>query len=285
MHGDLREAVRSGLVLHSERAYTFLHDRVQEAAYSVIPEGARGAAHLRIGRLLASRTAAAEIEEKIFEIVNQLNRGLNLITSPAERERVAELNFIAGRRAKISTAYASALAYLAAGRALLTEESWERNYELIFAIEFHMAECELLTANMAVAEDRLSMLARRARTVRDIAAVARLRLTLYTTLDRSDRGVEVCLEYLRQSGACWSPHPTKDEVRSEYARIWAQLGARSIEHLIDLPLMREPATLAALDVLAEVVTPALFTDENLLALVICRMVNISLEHGNSDGSR
>jgi predicted ATPase/signal transduction histidine kinase/GAF domain-containing protein len=284
MHGDLREAVRAGLVVHSERAYTFLHDRVQEAAYFVIPEGARGAAHLRIGRLLAARTAPAEIEEKIFEIVNQLNRGSHLITSGEERERVAALNFIAGRRAKISTAYAAALAYLAAGRALLTEESWEHNYELIFAIEFHMAECELLTANMAVAEDRLSMLARRARTVRDIAAVARLRLTLYTTLGRSDRGVEVCLEYLQRGGAHWSPRPTSDEVRSEYDRIWSQIGSRSIEELIDLPLMKDPDSLAALDVLTEIVTPALFTDDKLFSLVICRMVNLSLEHGNSDGS-
>ena len=284
MHGHLREAVRTGLVLHSERAYTFLHDRVQEAAYSLIPEGARGAAHLRIGRLLASRTATAEIEEKIFEIVNQLNRGLDLITAPKERERVAELNFIAGRRAKTSTAYASALAYLAAGRALLTEQSWDHNYELIFAIEFHMAECELLTANLAAAEDRLAMLARRAGSENHIAAVARLRLTLYTTLDRSDRGVEVCLEYLERRGAYWSPHPTSDEVQCEYEQIWSRLGGQSIEELIDLPLMNDPASLAALDVLTEVVTPALFTDENLLSLVICRMVNLSLEHGNSDGS-
>src|SRR5206468_9295855 len=116
----------------SEDAYRFLHDRVQEAAYSLIPEGARGAAHLRIGRLLASRTAPAEIEEKIFEIVNQLNRGSHLITSAEEREQVADLNLIAGKRAKVSTAYASALAYLAAARPLLSEESWDHNYERIF---------------------------------------------------------------------------------------------------------------------------------------------------------
>ena len=107
------------------------------------------------------------------------------------------MNLIAGRRAKISTAYASALKYLAAGRALLTEETWDHNYELIFAIEYLTAECELLTASMVAAENRLSMLARRAKSGHDIAAVTRLRLTLYTTLDRSDRGVEVFLEYLR----------------------------------------------------------------------------------------
>jgi len=167
---------------------------------------------------------------------------------------------------------------------LLTEESWEQHYELIFTVEFHMAECELLTANMAAAEDRLSILARRARSVHEIAAVARLRLTLYTTLDRSDRGVEVCLEYLQRDGTDWSPHPTRDEVRREYDRIWSQIGSRSIEELIDLPLMNDPDSLAALDVLTEMVTPALFTDENLVSLVICRMVNLSLEHGNSDGS-
>jgi PAS domain S-box-containing protein len=284
MHGDLREAVRTGLVLRSERAYRFLHDRVQEAAYSFIPEGARGAAHLRIGRLLASGTAPGEIEEKIFEIVSQLNRGCHLITSTEERERVAELNLMAGRRAKISTAYAAALAYFSAGRGLLAEEAWDDNYELIWDLEFQMAECELLTANLAAAEERLSMLARPDRSGSHVAAVARLRLTLYTTLDRSDRGVAVCLEYLRRGATDWSPHPTSDEVRREYDRIFSQLGSRSIEDLIDLRLMNDPDSLADLDVLAEMVTPALFTDENLLSLVICRMVNLSIEHGNSDGS-
>jgi PAS domain S-box-containing protein len=284
MQDRLWEAVRAGLIFCTEHSYRFLHDRVQEAAYSLIPEESRAEVHLRIGRLLAANTPPEKQEEEIFEIVNQLNRGSHLITSQEERERIAELNLVAGRRAKISTAYASALKYLAAGRALLTEQSWDHNYELIFAIEFHLAECELLTANMVAAEDRLSMLARRAKTVRDIAAVARLRLTLYTTLDRSDRGVEVCLEYLQRGGARWSPHPTSDEVRSEYDRIWSRIGSRSIEELIDLPLMNDPDSLAALDVLTEMVTPALFTDENLVSLVICRMVNLSLDHGNSDGS-
>ena len=82
--------------------------------------------------LLAEHTPAAKREEAIFEIVNQLNRGSHLLTSVEDREHVAELNLIAGRRAKVSTAYASALKYLGAGRALLTEDTWERSYTLIF---------------------------------------------------------------------------------------------------------------------------------------------------------
>ena len=284
VHADLWRAVRAELIKRQEDTYRFIHDRVQEAAYSMIPEGLRAAAHLRIGRLLAAQTPLEEREGAIFEIVNQFNRSIALITPGEEGEQIAELNLIAGKRAKAATAYASALKYLAAGDALLSEPSWSRNYALAFAIEFHMAECELLTANMAAAEDRLSMLARLAREVHDIAAVARLRLTLYTTLDQSDRGVEVCFEYLQRGGTQWSPHPTTDQVRCEYDAIWSRLGSRPIEELIDWPLMTDPEALAAVDVLTEAVTPALFTDKNLLSLVICRMVTLSLEHGNSDGS-
>ena len=284
MHGQLWEAVRAGLVFRSEDSYRFLHDRVQEAAYSLIPEELRAETHLRIGRLFVAYTPPEKREERIFEIVNQLNRGSHLITSAEESERVAELNFIAGRRAKTSTAYASALNYLAAGRALLTEEIWNDNYALIFSIEYLIAECELLTADMAAAENRLSMLAGRAKGAHDIAVVTRLRLTLYTTLDRSDRGVEIFLEYLRRRGTDWSPHPTRDEVLREYDRIWSFVGSRQIEELVELPLMTNPDVLDLLDVFTEVVTPAYFCDENLSSLVICHMVNLSLEHGNSDAA-
>jgi PAS domain S-box-containing protein len=284
IHAALWESVRAGLVFRLDSAYTFVHDRVQEAAYALIPEGERAAAHLRIGRLLVSRTAPEEIEEKIFEIVNQLDRGAALIDSREERERVAELNLIAGKRAKSSTAYASALAYLVAGGALLPEDSWEQRYALTFALEFQRAECEFLTGDFAAAEERLSTLARRARNLVDSATVTRLQTELYTSLDRSERAVEVGLEYLRRVGMDWSPHPTTDDVRQEYERIWRQLGNRPIETLIDLPPMTDPACRATLDVLTVVEEPAHFIDENLRCLIVARMANLSLEHGNSDGS-
>jgi predicted ATPase len=157
----LWEAVLAGLVYRSEDSYRFLHDRVQEAAYSLIPKQLRAEMHLRIGRLLAERTLSRKREERIFEIVNQLNRATHLITSNDERKRVGEFNLIAARRAKLSIAYASALSYLATGRGLLTEESWNTDYKLIFSLEYLRAECELLTASMESAEKRLSMLAAR----------------------------------------------------------------------------------------------------------------------------
>lgn len=283
MHGQLWEAVRTGLIFRSEDSYRFLHDRVQEAAYSLIPPELRAEAHLRIGLLMASHASPIELEEKIFEIVNQLNRGSVLVTSVAERERIAGLNLMAGRRAKASTAYASALRYLHAGRQLLTDGTWDRNYDLAFAIEYLLAECELVTADMTAAEDRLSRLADRAISAHDIAVVTHLRLTLYIILG-DKRGVDVFIEYQRRCGKEWSPHPTDEEVRREYDQIMSSVQARTIEHLIDLPLITDPDVLDLLDVFTEVVMVAIFTDANFYALVLCRMVRLSLEHGNGDAS-
>jgi len=284
MHAQLAEAIDAGFILRSHDAYYFLHDRVQEAAYSLIPVDLRGATHLRIGTLMAAHTSPDALEESIFEIVNQINRGRELIESAGEREHIAELNLIAGRRAKASAAYVSALKYLQVGRDFLTDEAWANNYDLVFSIESLLAECELLTTDMRGAEDRLSMLAERARNDHDLALIARLRLTLYTAMDRSDRAVAVFLAYLRGLGTDWSIHPSEEEVSREYERLWALLGKRQIEEIIELPLATDRVALDMLDVFCEVVTPALFIDAKFLALVICRMVSLSLQHGNSDAS-
>src|SRR3981081_4013772 len=284
VRSDLWDAVRLELVEHLEGSYKFIHDRVQEAAYSLVPERLRAEAHLRIGRLLVAHTPTERREEGIFEIVNQLNRGAALITSRDEREQFAELNLLAGRRAKATTAYASALTYLTAGEALLPEDSWERRHELTFALELHRGECEFLTGALAEAEQRLAALSSRAANTVERATVACLRADLYTALDQSSRAIAVGLDYLQHLGIDWSPHPTEEEARREYERIWLQLGARTIESLIELPLMSDPASLATMDVLTKLGAPAAFAGATLSVLVLSRAVNLSLERGNSDGS-
>ncbi|MBV8664769.1 MAG: AAA family ATPase, partial [Hyphomicrobiales bacterium] len=281
---NLQEALRTELVLHSENSYRFLHDRVQEAAYSLIPEAKRAEAHLRIGRLLAAHTPPEKREEAIFEIVNQLNRGAALIAARNEKDELAEFNLMAGKRAKAATAYVSALRYFIAGAAVMPDDAWERRPNLIFALELHRAECEFLTGALAAADERLTMLASRAATIVDQAAIAGLRSDLYTTMNRIDRGVDVCLGYLGCLGIEWSPHPTADDARREYERIWSRLGGREIEALVDLPVMSDPEALATMDVLTKVTIAAMNMDVNLYGLVICRMVNLSLEHGNTDAS-
>jgi PAS domain S-box-containing protein len=281
---DFWEAIRLDLVERVDGAYKFVHDRFQEAAYSLIPEKSRAATHLRIGRLLVANTPAERRNDAIFDIVDHLNHGIDLISSSQEREQLAEFNLLAGRRAKATTAYASALDYLTAGATLLPADCWERLHQLAFSLEIDRAECEFLTGQTAAADKRLSTLASKAADTVERAAVECLRIDLYTVLDQTDRVVTACLDYLRHLGIEWSPHPTDEEARREYDRIWSLLGDRQIENLIDLPLMTDPESLATLDVLTKSFPTVTLIDANFLAMAVCRVINLSLERGHSDAS-
>ena len=284
VHAALWEAVRAGFVSRADGTYTFVHDRIREAVYSLLPNDDRAAEHLRIGRALLLRAAPEGFDDRIFDIVNQFNRGSGLITAPQERERLAGLNLVAGKRAKEATAYAEALNYFELGCALLPRDGWERHYDIVFALEYNRAECEYLTGALAPAEARLAMLADRAAGNADLAAVTCLRVNVHTTLDRSDLAVEAGLAYLRRVHVQWSSHPTAEDVRAEFKRMTRRLGHRTIEELVDLPLMKDADSRATMDVLTAILPPTLFTDENLLGLVVGRMADISLQHGHCDGS-
>jgi PAS domain S-box-containing protein len=284
VHAGFSEAVGAGLVVDHGGAYSFLHDRIQEASYALIPEGDRARVHLSLGRTLLARTPAEKRDDTIFDIVHQLNRGATLLASPEERLEVAGLDLIAGKRARLAAAYVSALGYFNYGAALLPTDSWERCYELTFSIELARAECEYLSGATAAAEDRLSMLSRRARDRIDLASVVCVQTNLYGMTDRYDRTVETCLGYMRQIGITWSLGATDDEVRREYERLWSEIGDRPIEAFLELPQMTDLECRATMDVLAGFLGPAYAVNGNLLVLAVLHMTRLSLERGNTDAS-
>jgi predicted ATPase/signal transduction histidine kinase len=284
VHATLRDGVEAGLVLQVNGSFAFMHDRVHEAAYALIPQTERAVAHLRIGRVLLALTPANELEEKIFEIVHQYDRGALAIDSLAEREIVAELYLVAGKRAKTSSAYASASAYFAAGRALLSDRAWTHRYKLTLDLELHQAECEIVLGDLAQAEQRLAALSQHASGLTDQAAVVCLAVLLYFTTGRSDRAVEVALGFLSRVGITWTARPTEAEVRHEYLEMRRKLAWRPMETLIDLPAMSDPDCIATMAVLTELFPAAYAVDRYLLELVLLRMTNLSLERGNCESS-
>jgi predicted ATPase/signal transduction histidine kinase len=284
VRATLRRAVDAGLVTLQGGAYTVLHDRIQEASYALIAEAERPGAHLRVGRRLLAWTPREELDKNLFEIVNQLNRGIELVSDRDELDRIAELNLKAGQRAKAATANVTALALLRTGATVLGDSGWERQRALAFTLAFERAECEFLMGDLDEAEARLSALVARAEGPRELAAVACLRIMLYVTRGEPARSVEVCLEYLENVGIRFTPHPSREDVESELERMWRAVGTRSIEDLAQLPETTDPATLATLDVLAAAASPAWFTDQLLPALIGARIANISIERGNGPAS-
>jgi predicted ATPase/signal transduction histidine kinase len=284
MHAALWEAVRAGLIIHQGNSYKFLHDRIQQAAYSLFPGEDRAAVHLRIGRKLLASMTADEITEQLFEVANQLNRGGRSIIDREEKAQVATINLRTGRKAKASAAYASALEYFAAGMALLDERDWGSRHELKFSLSLERAECELLCGSLNQAAPQIVELLQRAISTVEFADASCLQINLHVLKGEHPQAIDSALACLRLFGIELPAHPTPDQVWAEYEAVWQTLGDRSIESLIDLPPMTDPKIAAAMQVLSVLAGPATFTDFQLFCLLACRMVNVSIEHGMSGAS-
>jgi len=284
IHAALWEAVHAGLVFREDSAYKFLHDRIQQAAYSLIPEERRGEVHLRIGRVLLASMTANQLDEHLFYAANHFNSGAAQLIDRDEKAQVAAIDLRAGRKAKGSAAYASGCAYLAAGMALLDETDWDSQYELMFNLRLERAECEFLTGNFEEAERLIVELLRRGASKVDQAAVYHLKVQLHLLKSENPQAVTSALTCLRLFGIDLPAHPTWEQVQAEYETVGRNLGARPIENLIDLPLGTDPEKRAAMDMASVLIIPAYFTDFQFYCLLVCRMVNVSIQHGTSGAS-
>jgi PAS domain S-box-containing protein len=281
MHAALWEAVHAGLVSREDGAYKFVHDRIQQAAYSLIPDQYRADVHLRIGRVLLANIAPEQLADHLFDIANHLNRGAALLVERDEKIRVATINLRAARKAKASAAYASAGTYLAAGIALLDDTYWASQYELMFSLRLECAECEFLIGNLDEAERLIATLLQRGISKVDLANAYHLMILLHVVKSENPQAVDSALTCLRLFGIDLPAHPSWERVQAEYKAVWRNLDGRPIEALIDLPLMTDPELLAAMRLLSVLCDPAYVTDQNLLCLELCRAVNLGILHGVS----
>ncbi len=280
----LAEATRRELVAPDEADIRFVHERVSEAAYSLLPEAERAATHLALANHLAATTPAEKQDEHIFAIAHQFLQGDGTDADPEACRRGAELCLRAGRRALTATAHEPALRYFTAAAEFAAAAGPIDRRELILRIEFHRAECEFVLGRPAAAESRLARLREMADTVAARAALAGLRITALSALDQYPRALEVGLACLAEMGVELRPDATETEVRHAYDALWQAIGTRSIESLITLPIMDDPEQRAAMDILARLIEPALHTQDNLLAILLATMVLRSLAHGHHDAS-
>ena len=280
----LSMAVREDLILLADGTGKFLHDRIQQAAYALIPAARRAEVHLNIGRTLIANMTDDETAGHLFDVANQFNRGAALLTGPDEKARVAELNLRAGRKAKASVAYGSASVYLAAGMALLDETDWGNRYALLFSLWHERAECEFLSGHLDEAERFIAELLQRCASKIDASAAYYLKILVHSAKAENLQAIDSALACLRLFGIDLPAHPTREQVQVEYEKVWRNLGGQPIECLIDLPMMSDPEMQSAMQVLPAAIVAAYFTNANLFCLLTCCMVNLSVKHGTTGAS-
>ncbi|MDI1482485.1 ATP-binding sensor histidine kinase [Polyangium sp. y55x31] len=261
--------------------YKFLHDRVQQAAYSLIEEHRRAEIHLQIGRLLLERTPPGQLEERLFDVISQLDQGSERIESPEERAEVARLNLLAGKKAKASAAYEPALHYLAAGIRLLPPGSFSDRYELAFELYVEATGAAYLNGDFERAQKLSQIALEHARTALDKVRIHELRMLFHTARIEFDATIRVGLQALELLGAPLPEDIDTNGMLARYAETAALIGDRPVESLADLPEMVDPTQLARLRLLVTLTAPVYIGKPMLFVPIVCEMVTLCVEHGHA----
>ncbi|HJW85527.1 MAG TPA: ATP-binding protein, partial [Candidatus Brocadiaceae bacterium] len=261
--------------------FKFLHDRVQQAAYSLITDDLKKGVHLTIGRRLLKNGSEVETEENIFDIVNHLNMGIELITNQDERNELARLNLRAGRKAKASTAYEDALRHITIGTELLAGNSWQDQYELSLSLHNEGAAAACLSGDFSRMETLVARVLNNAKTPLDCVKAYETKIQAFMAQNKLLDALNTAIEIVNKLGVSIPKRPKKRHIMAETFRTKWALRGKTIESLIDLPLITDPHKLAALQLMSLAITPAYFTSPAFFVILINKMVALSVVYGNA----
>ncbi|QLE44276.1 GAF domain-containing protein [Nostoc sp. C052] len=246
--------------------YKFLHDRVQQATYSLIPQDQKQSTHYRIGNLLLENLSEIDRENQLFEIVHHLNIGSSLIVSPSKREELAQLNLATGNKARISTAYKAASNYFVAGIDLLAIGYWEKQYQLSLKLFLGRAEVETLAGHFELASSLIETVIEQTDSLLDKCAAYELKMRINTASGQPQTSIDTALVALNLLHI-----PLESEPPSSV----------DFEQLLNLPEMSNPAKLKAMEILMSVIGAAYVAQPGLMLPVTLTMLKLSTQHGNS----
>ena len=297
--GELRESINEGLVLPSggvykfisidgenppeisNVAFQFLHDRVQQVAYSLLSSKQKRRLHLRIGKIMLKDMTKEQKDEKICEIMDHLNKGGALIKTQEEKYEIAGLNLTAGKKAKASIAYESAMRYINAGIGMLSEDCWQNHYELALSLYLEGAEVAYMNADFSRAEDLNGTVLMKAGTLLDRVKAYEIIIQSYIAQNKYRDAVDAASKILNQLGVFLPRNPGRLRILLGLLRTKLVLHGISLDDLHNLPQMTDQYKLAAMRILMGVFNPFYRSIREMFPSIAFRMVILSYKYGNS----
>lgn len=249
--------------------YKFLHDRVQQAAYYLIPELERKNTHLKIGQILLKNTTIEQQQDNIFTLVNHLNFGAELLSTQIAKDELAELNLIAGKRAKAATAYEAAINYFNVGLQILHTDSWRNQYRLTLNFYIETSEAQYLNANPTKALSLCELALKKVKDVLEKVKVCQLKIKIYLAQNKINAALDIGQKVLKMLGITLVESPPEN---------------LDVEQLASLPSMTNPYKLAAMEILILIYAPACFAESVMVLPILYTMVELSRQYGNSPPS-
>ena len=273
--------LESSLIL---RDYKFRHDRIQQAAYALIELDLQKSVHLQIGRLLLANLSEQEKIEKIFTLVDHLNKGIELIADKTEKLQLLQLNIDAGKKAKEAIAYAASRNYLLRAKEEFPGDIWQDNYEIALDLYKELAEIEYLNGHFEQSQSLIVIGLERSRSVLERIEFYLLQIVEYTLLGKCFDAIEagrIALESLNIK----LPHQDLESVfQSELKEYQTKLGDRKISSLYDSPEILIPEKQAIVKILIKIHPAAFATNAFLTNIIAVKLVDLNLQYGHTEKS-
>ncbi|NEO85288.1 MAG: serine/threonine-protein kinase PknK [Spirulina sp. SIO3F2] len=261
--------------------YRFLHDRVQQAAYRLIPDNQKQHIHHRIGHLLLNHTDDPQHTIRIFDIVNHLNQAQSLLETDIEQWQLVCLNLQAGQAARDGTAYQAAFDYLAEGLKLLPAQGWQDDYELALTLHREGAIAAVLVGEFDSLEQWAAIALDHTKTLLERIPFYETQIQALVAQKQLPKAIQLGIATLEQLGASFSDTPQPEDFSRGIAAITTLVGDRDVESLLGLPPMHAPQPLAILQVLWRLSSVLLIAAPQLMPFCTFKAVELSIESGNS----
>ncbi len=278
---DLQPAIAAGLLLRTGGTHRFVHDRVQEACYSLIADDLRASEHLEIARRLHN-TYHNELGSRIYEVANHFKLGLELVNSPAEHLLIAKIELQAGQLAKSSAAFEAARSYFRAGRSALPADSAKTHPELWFELGIQTAECDYLCGEFARGASLTSELLVSAQTDHDRARAYILLIVQHANKGEWVESAELGLVAMQKLGIEFPSTASDEEIQVELDLMHSAIGDRTDADLMAMPAVHDQAVSDKLELFSYLVSPFYVTRQDLYFVLVARMVRTTVESGYSD---
>lgn len=279
LRNDLLEALTEGIVIPTDDGYKFVHDRIQQSAYSLIPEANKAATHLKIGRLLLQNATAEKQSAQLFDIADHYNQGV-LLVEAEEKMQLLELNKKAALRAKDTSAFQYARKYIEMAIGLLPDLAWKFNYPMTLELHTLAAEICFLCSDVPSMETHVQLITEQAQRVKDTVKAKEIRVQGYISQNRLSESLATGLELLKQFNINFPKNPTLAHAVIDLLRTKVIMGFRKPADLVHLPMMKKSDDLEAMSVLFEVLPSAYWVNANLMLMIVFKMMRMSLLKGN-----
>ncbi len=250
--------------------YKFLHDRVQQAAYLLIPEDKKQEIHYQIGQLLLNHISPEKYKENIFDIVNHLNLARELIRTKHQRHQLAELNLMSGKKALGATAYSAAAKYFHNGVNSLDVDSWQSEYRLTLSLYESAIKAEYLNINFAYAQSLANFVLKRVTSLIDRVKIYEMQIQMYMAQSEMPKALDVGMLALELLG-----------VDLNYAPASSVIHLPELSTIESLPVMQDDHQIAVMRILMAIFSPAYTTKPELLSPIVLTMIDLSLKQGHT----